>query len=130
MKAKSVDERFWSRVEKTDRCWNWLLGCDKDGYGFFFVSAEKSNVKAHRFAYSLLHPEEDIVGKLILHSCDNPKCVNPAHLSSGTAQDNMNDKMKRGRWKGGRPSGSKCSQKFKRNHKPTLLLTSVLDEQK
>lgn len=117
MKARPVAERFWEKAEKTESCWNWSLGCDKDGYGVFCVCIGRSNVRAHRFAYELTYPEETITGKVIRHSCDNPKCVNPAHLSVGTTQENVNDKMVRGRWGGGRPKGSKCSQKFKRNHK-------------
>jgi len=124
MRAQPVEERFWSKVEKTDGCWNWLFGCDKDGYGFFCVGVGKSNVKAHRFAYSLSHPDEGITGKIIRHTCDNPKCVNPSHLLVGTAQDNMNDKMQRGRWKGGRPKGSKCSQKFTRRSRASPELAS------
>lgn len=86
------EDRFLMYVNKTETCWLWTGSCDKDGYGRF-TSPERT---AHRFAYRFYNgPLEE--GKLVRHSCDNPPCCNPAHLSLGTAQDNSNDCKSRGR---------------------------------
>lgn len=82
--------RFESKIEKTNHCWFWRAGRDKQGYGVFW-DGEK-NVRAHRFAYELwvgLIPE----GQIVRHTCHTPSCVNPDHLTTGTHQDNSNDKV-------------------------------------
>ena len=91
-----MEERFWSKVSEPDAngCRNWLAYCSKKGYGQFRLNDEIK--KAHRVAYELIKgliPE----GLHILHSCDNPKCVNPEHLSIGTNNDNVKDKMNKNR---------------------------------
>ena len=86
-------ERFWSKVNKTDVCWYWTAYRDDKGYGTFGLNGKLQ--KAHRVAYELTYgaiPD----GAHILHSCDNPPCVNPAHLRAGTRSDNMRDKVARG----------------------------------
>jgi hypothetical protein len=77
----------------------WTGALDRDGYGRLIVweDGRKRNILAHRLAYALAHPEEDIDGKVIRHACDNPPCVNPSHLLSGTNQDNVDDRTARGR---------------------------------
>ena len=87
-------ERFWSKVKKTPECWLWTAYRDNKGYGEFGL--DRKVHKAHRVAYLLTYgaiPE----GAHILHSCDNPQCVNPKHLRAGTRKDNMQDKVQRGR---------------------------------
>lgn len=87
-------ERFWSKVTKSDGCWEWTAHRDKKGYGSFGFSGKVQ--KAHRVAYILTFGELPD-GAHILHSCDNPSCVNPGHLRTGTHTDNMQDKVMRGR---------------------------------
>jgi hypothetical protein len=94
-----IENRFWKHVEtgNDDECWRWLACVDKDGYGKFFL--EGKIVSAHRYSYKLV---KGIIGEglCICHRCDNPICVNPNHLFSGTVKDNNIDKMKKGRAKG------------------------------
>ena len=87
-------ERFWSKVEKTDGCWIWMASRDPKGYGTFGFEGRVH--KAHRVAYILAFGEVPN-GAHVLHSCDNPHCVNPSHLRPGTHTDNMQDKVLRGR---------------------------------
>lgn len=77
-------------------------GCkDKDGYGR--VSIKGKIVGAHRAAYCKQNglTLDSIKGFVVMHSCDNPSCVNPSHLSVGTHRDNFDDMVAKGRYRGG-----------------------------
>lgn len=91
------EQRFWSFVDKgePDECWEWKGNAHPTGYGKFWEGDR--TVYAHRFSYALAHGLTADLPLDIRHSCDNPRCVNPAHLSLGTAQDNANDRVSRGR---------------------------------
>lgn len=87
-------DRFWSKVNKTDTCWLWIAGTDKDGYGLFKISNKM--FKAHRLSWEIKFGA--IKDNLwVLHKCDNPPCVNPKHLFLGTHQDNTDDKLLKNR---------------------------------
>src|SRR6266404_6202431 len=92
---------FWSKVDKrgSDDCWLWLGKTQGHGYGYFWSS--NKTVLTHRFCYELvkgLIPRGDnFTDHCVLHTCDNPPCVNPNHLFLGTAQDNSDDKVNKGR---------------------------------
>jgi hypothetical protein len=87
-------ERFWSRVEKTEMCWDWIGYRNTSGYGEF--SARNRPISAHRFSYELANgPIPD--GLFVCHKCDRPPCVNPEHLGLGTALDNARDRDNKGR---------------------------------
>jgi len=87
--------RFWSMVEEVaSGCWLWMGKRSRDGYGWF--SASGMQVRAHRFAWQMEHGPI-APGMFICHRCDNPQCVRPAHLFSGTPQENVDDKIKKGR---------------------------------
>jgi hypothetical protein len=90
---------FWKRVDKTggpNACWPWTgrVMTKRGGYGRLkFLGRE---VGAHRFALEITTGESP-AGLFACHSCDNPICCNPQHLRWGTHQDNVNDKVSRGR---------------------------------
>jgi len=104
----SHEELFWAKVsipEDRSLCWEWTGGFDRDGYGLF----TRKWRKAHRFSYWLRFGVDP--GSLcVLHRCDVPACVNPAHLFLGTHSDNAHDRHSKGRTKTGewlgRPKGS------------------------
>lgn len=87
-------EAFWSRVEKGQHCWEWTGGKTVGGYGKFCFKYK--SVYAHRYSYELASGNA-IDGLLVCHHCDNPGCVNPSHLFSGTHKDNHRDMVSKGR---------------------------------
>jgi hypothetical protein len=95
--------RFWSRVRKTDGCWDWTGAPDNKGYGH--ISIERRKVLVHRFVYAL---ERGAIpaGIDVLHSCDNRACVNPDHLFLGTQVDNTRDMIAKGRHARGERMGN------------------------
>ncbi len=85
----TAEDVFETKFQKTRGCWEWLGNRNQYGYGIFMLPNEV-RVRAHRYAY------ERYVGPIIddmvvMHSCDNPACVNPAHLSLGGRGDNNRD---------------------------------------
>ena len=93
----SAAKAFWAKVDRgaADECWNWRGYLHpKTGYGMFGWNYGK--YYAHRFVV-MLREGTNLNGKYVLHSCDNRKCVNPAHLRLGTQKDNMDDMYARGR---------------------------------
>ena len=88
--------RFHSKVRQAspDSCWEWAAARFKSGYGQFFVGG--LSVPASRIAY-LIHYGNDPGELFVLHSCDNPPCCNPCHLSLGTNDQNMAEKIERSR---------------------------------
>lgn len=93
---------FWPKVDVRgeNECWPWLAGKDTHGYGKVKTRAMRSPACAHRVSFSYSNgPIPD--GLLIRHKCDNPNCVNPNHLETGTHLDNSADSKKRNRHRHG-----------------------------
>jgi len=94
--AETLREAFelHSWIVADSGCWEWADARDFHGYGA--LTYEQRTRKAHRVAYeSWVGPVPD--GHHVLHSCDNPPCINPDHLSTGTHADNMRDMAARAR---------------------------------
>jgi hypothetical protein len=93
----TIAERFWRKVcvGSPDECWEWLGSKTDRGYGR--INIEKVTYRAHRLAM-LLAGKELPESSLACHRCDNPGCVNPAHLFAGSSADNINDCIAKGRW--------------------------------
>lgn len=127
-KWKIIDpvERFWKYVKKTDVCWEWVGAKRTNGYGTLQVNGK--SVLAHRFSYAF-HKGKIPSGLFVLHTCDNKPCVNPRHLWIGSAQDNMTDKMKKGRYKGGFKEGFDARRNlFKKGYDERRLRHRILGQ--
>ena len=89
-------EEFWACVKKTeeDSCWEWQRATNAQGYGWLWWV--DYNRLAHRVVWELTQgsiPD----GLFVLHTCDNPPCVNPKHLWLGTKRANAQDRERKGR---------------------------------
>jgi hypothetical protein len=95
---KSFEERFWENVEVYSflDCWLWLGSKNNAGYGS--LSNDGDSIMAHRASW-LIHFGDIPSGLVVMHKCDNPPCVNPSHFQLGTYSDNMQDAIKKGRFK-------------------------------
>ena len=88
--------RFWDKTERDPEtgCEEWTGALDLDGYGVFWLDGKTH--RAHRVSYQwFYHTLED--GDVLLHTCDNPICVEPTHLSIGSQSDNLTDMKEKGR---------------------------------
>lgn len=114
-KIEPLASKFWSKVNKLglDDCWNWFGRIKPDhgghpaGYGLLYITdhnkgrmpngnTRQTPKRAHRISWELHYgaiPEN----LLVLHKCDNRRCVNPNHLFLGTNNDNIQDMIKKGR---------------------------------
>jgi hypothetical protein len=109
MGYRPLHQRFWERVHVGDSLLDcWLFdGHDRGPIGHKGIKAEapsRANLGAHRVSYALannIDPHTMPADLVIRHTCDNPPCVNPAHLLAGTQADNNADKMQRGRHRSG-----------------------------
>lgn len=83
MYTPSQIEMFWSCVEKSESCWLWKGSLDPHGYGVTKWGAKER--KAHRVSWELAHGDPPTA--LVLRTCAERRCVNPAHLYAGTARE-------------------------------------------
>jgi hypothetical protein len=102
----SAEQRFWAKVDTSGgmfACWPWTGAVSSRGYGAF------DHRGAHRFALELALGRPIHASMYACHHCDNPPCVNPAHLFEGTPTDNACDRSRKGRTasNGGGPSGDR-----------------------
>lgn len=94
--ARSIEDRFWARVDITSgTCWVWL-GAKAGRYGRFSLGRRRVGEYAHRWSYE--HHNGPIPsGLFVCHRCDNPACVRPDHLFVGSARVNQHDMYAKGR---------------------------------
>ena len=94
--SKSLFVQFAESVEvdEPDKCWLWQGNTLKTGLGYGRINANRKSYLAHRLSYQFLVGEipQDM---LVLHHCDNPRCVNPHHLYAGDHKSNAIDRATR-----------------------------------
>jgi hypothetical protein len=96
---RTVEERFWEKVDKNGPggCWVWTRSKSKKGYGQ--LSGPHRGHKpfqTHRLSWEM-HKGPIPAGLMVCHKCDNPACVRPSHLFIGTAKQNTQDMVNKGR---------------------------------
>jgi hypothetical protein len=88
--GNTIRNRFESKINKTNSCWLWTAGLrGNNKYGGFRINKTKVML-AHNVAYELYKGNRNNLK--VLHTCDNPLCVNPNHLFLGTQLDNIKDR--------------------------------------
>lgn len=102
---RSLVIRFWEHVTPgaPDECWEWRDA--KGWYGRLWVNEEHETVGAHRVSYYL---HNGTWPTFACHRCDNPPCVNPAHLFDGESADNARDMAAKGRWHNQHVTKERC----------------------
>ena len=94
-------QRFMDKVspEPNSGCWLWAAHTNHKGYGRFARGPRGAGmITAHRASYEI-YTGPISTGAHVLHHCDNPSCVNPEHLWVGSNQDNVDDKMRKKRYR-------------------------------
>lgn len=104
-------KRFWSKVNKTDSCWLWTASTHKFGYGAFNVRGKVYT--GHAYSWYLAHNSFPSKGQVIMHTCDNPTCVNPQHLQIATQKENVEDCTRKGRQAKGEDKSKLTTQEVK-----------------
>ncbi len=106
-----VAERFWKKVAKRgpNDCWLWTGAIELSGYGKLYAGRSDRGISlfvgAHRLSWEIANGRSVPDGLHVLHSCDIPLCVNPAHLRAGSNTDNVGDRSQRRRGKEHRQRG-------------------------
>ena len=97
LRGTDLSVRFWARVDRRgeSECWPWLGSITDRGYGRLKLTHKA--IQAHRLSYQLANGVSLDSSVVVRHSCDNPACVNPSHLLTGTYADNRADCVARGR---------------------------------
>lgn len=90
-------DRFWSKVDRRnpDECWPWLASADQRGYGVFYCDGKRQ--RATRVSWAIENGKPFPTDLDACHTCDNPGCVNPAHIWPGTPSENAKDALRKGR---------------------------------
>jgi hypothetical protein len=108
-----LSARLWQNIKvgRASQCWPWHSASTTRGYGVIYNNISRKKVLAHRAAWIVTNgpiPDgEGAHGTVVMHTCDNRLCCNPAHLRLGTQADNIHDMEAKGRRKHGVRSGER-----------------------
>lgn len=95
--AANLRDRMTARTIVGEGCWE-FKGAKGNKAGHRTIVVNGKIVRAHRIAWELANGRRVPRGLVVMHSCDNPACVNPAHLSVGTQKQNLHDSIRKGRY--------------------------------
>lgn len=93
--GRTLSDRFWLKVEKSETCWTWTGSKTEFGYGHMQTTPKKYEA-SHRISWRL-HRGDIPTGMVVMHECDNPACVRPDHLRLGSLRDNSEDMTRKDR---------------------------------
>lgn len=102
---ETLESRLYRRSVRIGDCTVWRGAKDTGGYGRIHLTNPRRLEGTHRVSY-LLFVGQIPPGMFVLHKCDNPPCINPAHLYLGDQADNQRDASDRGRSRGSHSIGS------------------------
>lgn len=99
MNLDRIGEYLTKRVKIKGDCYEMSKSLTQGGYGVLHLNNQFTT--ASRAAWLAAHPKYDEIpeGLIVMHTCDNPSCVNPDHLKLGTQSDNVKDSIQKGRWR-------------------------------
>jgi hypothetical protein len=117
---KSNIERLLEKTIKTESCWNWTGATwGNNGYGCLRFNGKTQST--HRISY-VLYNGNILEGMVVMHTCDNPICVNPDHLKLGTQLENIQDRNNKKRTRNQNQDKMFC----KRGHEFTMENTRLV----
>ena len=128
--GRSAPERFAMQHKANESgCWIWTSSTDQDGYGAFVGEAAGQMFRrAHRWSWAHHNNQRVPLGAHICHTCDNPRCVNPAHLFLGTKGDNNSDMITKGRGRMGQHAAPAidCAYQRGESHHAARLTVEIV----
>ena len=107
-RRKSLEDRFWSKVDKSGECWLWTGRLGTKGYGTIRPGGTTNSRPAHVVSLEMALGRPLAPGMQANHHCDVRACVRPEHLYEGTQKDNIHDMHRRGRWVNGKQRQLAC----------------------
>lgn len=113
-KAQTWENLYSHTIENENGCLEWQKCKDKDGYGVTSIKGRK--LPAHRALWALKNSPEEILGRYVLHTCNNPSCIKLEHLYLGSQKDNVQDQIQNGTFVRGSKNGKSLLDELSVEH--------------